>query len=154
MKIQPPTLSHVCDLQVALGPIREMGQGRGGNRRIIPIIGGTVTGSRLNGRILSIGADWQTVHDTGLAVLDTRYALETDDGATIEIINYGYRFGPPDVLAALARGEAVPADQYYMRTQARLETGDARYEWVNRTLFIGTGMRHADAVTVALYAVE
>lgn len=57
MKIQPPVLSHVCNLQVALGPIRDMGQGRGGKRRIIPIIGGTVTGPRQTGRILALGAD-------------------------------------------------------------------------------------------------
>ena len=148
-----PTLSHVCDLHVDLGPIREMGRGRAGQRRIIPIIGGRVSGPRLQGRILGIGADWQTLFDGGLAELDTRYAMETDDGAVIEIRNFGDRFGPPEVLAALARGEAVPPGSYSMRTQARLETGDPRYVWVNRTLFVGTGARHAEAVTVSLFAV-
>jgi hypothetical protein len=36
---------------------------------------------------------------------------------------------------------------------ARLVTGDERYAWVNRTLFVGTGARYADAVTVSLFAV-
>jgi hypothetical protein len=149
-----PGLSHVCDLRVELDPIREMGEGRAGHRRIIPIIGGKVEGPRLNGRILNLGADWQTIWPNDVAELDTRYALETDDGAVIEIINYGYRHGPPEVIARLAAGEIVPADQYYMRTQARLETGDPRYDWVNRTLFIGTGTRQKLGVTVSLYAVE
>ena len=148
-----PALDHVCDLNVTLDPIREMGPGRAGQRRIIPIVGGTVAGPRLRGRILNIGADWQTVFPDGLAELDTRYAMETHDGAVIEIRNFGYRFGPPEVLAALARGEAVPPDAYSMRTQARLETGDPRYAWVNRTLFVGRGARHAGAVTVSLFAV-
>ncbi|MEZ5931829.1 MAG: DUF3237 domain-containing protein [Alphaproteobacteria bacterium] len=153
MLLTPPSLDHVCDLEVELGPVRELGQGRGAERRIIPILGGRVHGPRLSGRVLDIGADWQSVYDDGLALLDTRYALETDDHAIIEIVNVGYRFGPAEVLAALARGEDVPPDAYSMRTQARMETGDPRYAWVNRTLFVGSGARHASAVTVSLFAI-
>ena len=149
-----PSLSHVCDLFVDLDPIREMGPGRAGQRRIIPIVGGRVEGPRLSGRILNLGADWQTIWAGGVAELDTRYALETDDGATVEIRNYGYRHGPAEVIAAIARGEEVPHSAYYMRTQARLESGDPRYAWVNRTLFVGTGARRAGQVVVSLYAVE
>ena len=149
-----PVLRHICDLRVALDPIREMGQGRAGQRRIIPIVGGTVEGPALRGRILDLGADWQTIWANGVAELDTRYAIETEDGAIIEIRNYGYRHGPADVLAAIARGEEVSPDSYYMRTHARLETGDARYDWVNRTLFVGTGARLAGQVVVSLFALE
>ncbi len=149
-----PVLRHICDLRVALDPIREMGTGRAGQRRIIPIVGGTVEGPALRGRILDLGADWQTIWANGVAELDTRYAIETDDGAVIEIRNYGYRHGPADVLAAIARGEEVSPDSYYMRTHARLETGDARYDWVNRTLFVGTGARLAGQVVVSLFALE
>lgn len=153
-KLAPPVMAHVCDLEVELDPIREMGQGRAGRRRIVPIVGGRVTGPRLNGRILNLGADWQTIFDDGMAELDTRYGLETDDGATIEILNYGYRHGPAEVIAAIARGEDVDPAAYYMRTHARLETGDARYAWVNRTLFVGTGARLDGQAIVSLFALE
>ncbi len=153
-KLAPPALNHVCDLEVALDPIREMGPGRAGQRRIIPIIGGRVTGPRLEGRILNLGADWQTIFANGVAELDTRYGIETADGATIEIRNYGFRHGPAEVIAAIARGEDVDPASYYMRTHARLETGDARYEWVNRTLFVGTGARLDGQVIVSLFALE
>ena len=83
MEAPHPQLQHVCDLAVKLDPIREMGSGRAGRRRIIPIIGGTVSGPLIEGRILNLGADWQTVFADGLAELDTRYAIETHDGATI-----------------------------------------------------------------------
>ena len=149
-----PGLRHVCDLFVSLDPIREMGAGKAGQRRIIPIVGGTVTGPAINGRILNLGADWQTIWTNGVAELDTRYAIETGDGATIEIRNYGYRHGPADVLAAIARGEEVDPSIYYMRTHARLETGDPRYDWVNRTLFVGTGARKSGQVVVSLFALE
>jgi hypothetical protein len=152
--MKPPELELACELNVELSPVMEMGAGRGGKRRIIPIVGGTVSGPLINGKILDLGADWQTVFDDGLAELDTRYAMRTDDGAIIEIINYGFRHGPPDIMAAVARGEDVSADKYYMRTHARLETGDKRYGWVNSTLFLGTGGRFANAVRVLLYAVR
>ncbi len=149
-----PALRHFCDLTVALGPAREMGQGRAGRRRIIPIIGGTVEGPGIKGTILNLGADWQTIFEGGTAELDTRYAMETDDGALIEIINYGFRHGPPEIIRAIAAGEVADPADYYMRTIARLETGDERYAWVNDMLFVGTGARLADAVKVRLYVVE
>jgi hypothetical protein len=149
-----PELEHVCDLTVELGPVREMGAGRAGGRRIIPIVGGTVSGPLLSGKILNLGADWQTVFHDDCAELDTRYAFETDDGALVEIINYGFRHGPADVIARLARGEDCNPDTYYMRTHARLETGDPRYAWVNKTLFVGTGARHKSTVAISLFAVR
>ena len=149
-----PSLELFAELTVELGEIREMGIGRAGKRRIIPIIGGTVTGPYLAGKVLNIGADWQTIFDSGLAELDTRYAIETDDGAVIEIINYGLRDGPADVMAKLAAGEAVAPDNYYMRTHARLETGHQDYEWVNKLLFVGTGTRLAHAVKMNLYVIR
>lgn len=149
-----PELVHVCDLFVDLAPIKELGRGRGGHRRIIPIVGGSLTGPLLNGRILSLGADWQTIWENGTAELDTRYAIETQDGAVIEVINYGYRHGPPEILADLADGKDVDPNAYYMRTHARLETGDPRYEWVNKTLFVGRGQRKAAQVIISLYRID
>ena len=149
-----PDLTHVCDLFVDLAEIQEMGRGRAGQRRIIPIVGGQVSGPLLSGRILSLGADWQTIWEGGVAELDTRYAIETQDGALIEVINYGYRHGPDDVIAALATGKDVDPDTYYMRTHARLETGDARYDWVNKALFIGRGQRKSAQVIISLYRID
>lgn len=154
MNLPTPQLEHTCDLTIDLAPIKEMGSGRGGKRRIIPIVGGKVSGPGLCGKVLDIGADWQTIFNDGLAELDTRYAMETDDGAIIEIINYGFRHGPQEVIEAIARGENVSPDSYYMRTQARLETGDKRYDWVNRTLFIGVGHREQSSVKLRLFAVR
>lgn len=151
--MKPPELRHLCDLAVELGQPIELGEGSRGRRRIIPIIGGTVTGERLSGRILNLGADWQTVFPDGSAELDTRYAIETQDGALIDIRNFGYRHGPPEIVAALARGEAVDPSLYYMRTQPRFETGDPRYAWLGRTVFCGTGAREPSAVRVTIYEV-
>ena len=149
----PPELRHLCEVFVELAKPMELGNAPGGRRRIIPIIGGRVEGERLNGRILNLGADRQTVFADGTAELDTRYSMQTDDGAIIDIRNFGYRHGPPAVLAALARGESVDPSLYSMRTHPRFETGDARYEWLNRLIAIGTGAREPAAVRVSVFEV-
>lgn len=152
--MKPPILEHFADLEVELGEIMEVGSGRAGTRRIIPIVGGSVKGEKISGEILNLGADWQTIFSDKLAELDTRYAFKTDDGALIEVINYGYRHGPAEILERIAKGEQVDPDSYYMRTHARLETGDERYSWVNRMLFVGTGERRQSKVHVTLFAVK
>ena len=58
------------------------------------------------------------------------------------------------MIEALARGEDVPPYNYYMRTHARLKTGDERYDWVNRTLFVGIGARQKQLVLIKLYALR
>ena len=151
--LKPPELEHACDYTVELAPIMELGSGRAGTRRIIPIVGGAVEGPKIQGRILNLGADWQTVFHNGVAELDTRYAIETEDGAIIDVVNFGYRHGPADVIARLAKGEDVAPEKYYMRTMARLESGAPHYEWVNRMVFVGTGARLKSAVKISLYCV-
>lgn len=149
-----PCFRFVANLEVELSDTITMGQGRAGQRRIIPIIGGRVQGPFFSGKVMHLGADWQTVFADGLVELDTRYAFQTDDGAIIEIKNYGFRHGSPDVLADLANGLDVDPSRYYMRTHARLETADPKYDWVNKTLFVGVGARLSNLVRIELYAIE
>ena len=151
--MKAPELRPLCVITAELAAPMEKGPAPGGLARIIPIIGGTVEGERLSGKVLNLGADWQTVFDDGYAELDTRYAIETHDGALIDIHNFGFRHGPADVLARLAAGEDVDPSLYYMRTQPRLQTGDPRYAWLNRTVFVGTGERHASSVRIGLFEV-
>ena len=154
MKIPTPTLRHSFTLEVALGAPLELGTGRAGQRRIIPIVGGRALGPDITGDVMDIGADWQTIYTDGAAHLDTRYAVRTDDCAVIEVINVGTRHGPADVMAELAAGQEVDPARYYMRTAARLETGDERYTWANHMLFVCAGIRRASAVEIAYYAVD
>jgi len=136
----PPQLEHVTELVVDLSRPHEMGKGPAGTRRIIPIIGGTATGARINGTILPVGADWQTVTANGVAQLDARYAIETEDGAVIEVISQGIRHVPEG-------GET------YMRTFIRLETGAPAYDWVNRALFVASGGKVGSTVRLSVYRV-
>ena len=153
-KLRAPELEYFCKLEVDLGAPIGLGEGQAGARRIIPIIGGTASGPHFEGRILCLGADWQSIYKNNTAHLDTRYAIETDGGAIIEIINRGFRHGPTEAIKALAAGDTVSPDSYYMRTHATLETGHPAFDWVNNLLFVGTGGRSKNSVLMQLYIVR
>lgn len=139
--------------EITLAAPLEVGDTPLGRRRIIEITGGTFEGERLRGKVLPGGADWQVIRADGVAYLDTRYTLQTHDGALIYVRNIGYRHGPADVIQRLARGEPVDPSQYYMRTTPWYETGDARYAWLNRIICVATGARRASAVELEVFEV-
>lgn len=146
-------LEHVCDLVVELSPPHEMGSALSGTRRIIPIVGGTARGPRINGRILNVGADWQTVQAGGVAQLDARYAIETNGGAVIEVVSRGIRVASADVAARIVAGETVPPSEYYMRTAIRLDSGHPDYAWVARSIYVADGGKVGNTVRLAVWRV-
>jgi hypothetical protein len=125
-----------------------------GERRVIGILGGTVRGPKLNGRILPGGADWQIVRSDGAADIQARYIIESDQGARIVVNSAGLRHGPPEVLAQLARGDKVDPARYYFRTVMRFETADPAADWLNRILALARGQREARSVRLDVYEVE
>jgi hypothetical protein len=153
---KPPalTLQFLFGAEVTLAPPQELGDSPLGRRRIIPITGGSFRGDRLAGRVLPGGADWQVIRADGVAELDARYTLETDDGALIYVRNFGTRHGPADVMQRLAAGEPVDPALYYMRTTPRFETGAERYSWLNRIICVGTGARRAASVELEIFEVK
>jgi hypothetical protein len=148
------TLQPLLRAEIALAPAQELGPAPLGRRRIIPITGGRFRGERLSGRVLPGGADWQIVRGDGVAQLEARYTLETEDGALISVHNVGLRHGPPELLAKIAAGEPVDAALYYMRTTPSFETGAAKYLWLNRLVCVATGARLKDAVELDVYEVK
>jgi len=146
-------LEHACDLTVDLARSHEMGECSTGTRRIIPIVGGSAVGPLLNGDILDVGADWQTVTTNGVAELDARYAIRTADGAVIEVVSRGIRHASAEVTARIAAGEKVDPDAYYMRTAVRLDCGHPDYAWVNRSLFVAKGGKVGWQVLLSVYRV-
>ena len=153
--IPKPELEFLFEATVTLDPPREVGTTRYGKRRIIGINGGTFHGPQLSGKVLSGGADWQTVRADGTADLVADYSLQTSDGEIIYVHNEGLRTATPEVLARLASGEDLPADAYYMRTAAKLEiAADSEYAWLNKAMIISTGMRKANSVVLHFYRIK
>ena len=137
-----------------LEAITSLGRTPYGERRVIGILGGSVRGPKLNGRILPGGADWQIIRTDGTADIKARYIIETDDGARIMVTSEGLRHGPPEVMERLARGANVAPAHYYFRTVMRFETSDPNVDWLNRILALARGQREARAVRLDVYEVE
>ncbi len=122
-----------------------------GERRIINITGGEFDGARLKGKVLQGGADWQVIRSDAVAQLEARFTMQTDDGALLHVRNFGFRHGSPEVIARLFSGEVVDPAQYYFRMTPLIETGDARYAWLNSLIMVGSGMRTKDRVIYDVY---
>lgn len=146
-------LTPVFELAVDVGVPQSIGRDTAGERRCVPITGGSVSG-KISGVILSGGADWQVLRPDGLADLDARYMLKLDSGAQVEVWSRGLRIGPAEVMAKLARGERVDPSAYYMRTAMRFETAAPDLQWLAHRLHVGLGERTPDQVRLKVYSVD
>jgi hypothetical protein len=146
-----PELVFAFELRCQVGAPLDVGPISGGRRRIVPILGGTFEGSGIKGRILPGGADWQIVRADGLAELDTRYTLETDDGKTIYVQNAGIRRASPEVTAKLMKGEPVDPSLVYFRTVPKFETSVPELAWLMQSIFVGTGERYPTEVLLRFW---
>jgi uncharacterized protein DUF3237 len=143
----------IFTINAELEGITSLGRTPYGERRVIGILGGSVRGPKLTGRILPGGADWQIIRSDGAADIKARYTIKTDAGALIMVTSEGLRHGPPDVLEKLLRGDNVDPRLYYFRTVMRFETADPSVDWLNRILALARGQREAQAVRLDVYEV-
>lgn len=145
-----PALEPLFHLECRVGPVQDFGVTSAGHRRIVDLLGGTVTGA-LAGEVLPGGADWQIVRDDGTVEIDTRYAIRTTDGDLVHVRTRGVRSGPPGVVEALLRGEDIPPSQYYFRLVVTVETSAERHADLQRTLIVASALRSADTVVYDAY---
>jgi hypothetical protein len=143
----------IFTIRCELADILDLGPAPFGHRRVVNILGGSVSGEKLAGRVLAGGADWQILAADGCLDIHARYTVESDSGALIQVDSKGVRSGPPDVLARLGRGEEVDPSLYYFRTAMRFETAHPSTAWMNRILAIAKGAREKSAVRLDVYEV-
>ena len=148
-----PELRHVCDIEVSVGPIRDLGPMPHGRRRIIPILAGTVRGPLLNGEVLPGGADWQYVRGDGVVELEARYSIQADDGSEIAVTNRGLRRAPPEIMERLSRGETVDPALVYFRTVPVFEAPEGPHAWLNQSVFVAMAARFPNAVQIRVFEV-
>ncbi len=147
-----PRLDFIFGAHVTVGRPQDLGVFNKGRRRVVPITGGDFSGPDLRGTVLP-GADWQLVRSDGVAELEARYTLRTDDGASIFVHNHALRHGPADVMEALAAGRRADPGSYYFRGATFFETSADRYAWMARHIIVCTGEREPAAVMLKFYKV-
>jgi hypothetical protein len=139
-------LVHEFTFTAELDDAVPVGPGPFGTRRIRHVRGGEVTGERIRGTVGAGGADWVLVGPDGWGRLDVRLTIHTHDGAHLYVQYLGVIEYTDAALAANAGERSSDYGDHYFRTAPRLETGDERYAWVNRTLFVGEGRLHPGPV--------
>lgn len=147
----PPALLPMTQVHCQVGSLVSLGAGPHGERRYVPLGGGTVQGPELNGTLVAGGVDWQINRADGVLEIAAHYVIRADDGALIEVRSDGLRHGPPDVMAQLARGDTVPPGAYYFRTVVRFTTGAPQWQHLNKLLALAVGQREASVVKLDFY---
>ena len=141
-------------LRVTVAPPQTIGAVPHGTRRTAPLMGGEFEGPRLRGSVLPGGSgDWLLLRADGVLELDLRATLRTDDGALISMRSFGLRHGPPDVIAAIARGEAVDPATYYFRTTPRFDTAHPVYAFLNHLVAVASGDRRTEGPIYTIHEV-
>lgn len=145
---------HLFTLTADVPRIVDLGATPAGQRRIAHVTGGAFKGERLSGTIHAApGGDWILVRPDGATVLDVRVTLETDDQQLIYMTYRGLRHGPAEVMARLAKGEAVDPASYYFRTTPVFETASPKYDWLNRIVSVASGRREKSGPVYEVYEV-
>jgi hypothetical protein len=150
-----PQLEFVFSAEGKLAAPLQIGATYEGQRRIIPILDGTFEGPRIKGTFVSIGAaDWQHTRRDGVTQAEATYAIQTHDGVIIQVQNHGLRHGPDAVMKRLAAGEDVDPAEYYFRTNPRFKAPEGKYDWLNKSIFVASGARYANAIKLWFFAVR
>jgi len=143
-------MTHIC---CEVGALVSLGPAPTGERRFVPLGGGTVQGPELNGTLVEGGVDWQVNRADGALEIAAHYVIRTDDGALVEVRSDGLRHGPAEVMARLAAGAPVGRDEYFFRTLMRFTTGAPQWAHLNKVMALAVGQREARTVLLDVYRI-
>lgn len=115
---------------------------------------GKVWGPKCQGKLRPVGGDWMVLRRDGVAVLDVRITIETDDGALLFVTYEGVVDFGPDGYANFLKGQ-IP-ERMAVRAAPRIATAHPAYAWMNRCQFlaIGEAQPMAHTITYEIYAVR
>lgn len=154
LKTITPSLNFAFDIHVDLGAPIFAGKGRLGERRIFPIIGGSIDGPKLKGRVVPGGADYALVRRDGSTFVSAHYLLQAEDGATIYIRNEGLFTAPISVIEDVDSGKFVAPGNYYFRAAPLFDAPEGPHQWLSDRLFISSCAFRPTDVTISVYMVE
>jgi len=126
------TTELVMELHVGISSAVNIGESDLGQRRYIPITGGTFEGKGIKGEVLAGGADWQLTRPDGVLEIHAIYSIRTDDGDVIAVDNKGIALSLP------ADATSGSPARRYTRTTPKFHAPVGKYDWLNKRVFTGT----------------
>jgi hypothetical protein len=148
-------LEHIWSLWATLRqPFEVIGETPQGLRINAYVTGGELSGPRLRGKILPVGADWLTIRTDGVGILDVRATMETHDGALIYAEYPGVMDLGPDGYQRIVSGN--PPAKAAIQAVPRFLTSHPAYLWLNRLqcLYVGMADFATSTVSYDAYAVH
>lgn len=150
-------MEHIFSYNILLDPNMEViGPTPEGLRINVYIQEGQVSGAKINGKIRPVGADWLTVRQDGVGIMNVRATIETDDGALIYVEYSGVIDFGEDGYTQFLSGK--PAENVQIRAAPRYTTAHPDYLWLNRLqcVNIGEGYLSPERVEVSydVYALK
>ncbi len=141
-----PTLNsdYLFTIRVTVDKLHDVGSVPLGTRHLDMLGSGTFEGPKLKGIVLPGGIDQKTFRTDGAMNPNVRMVLQTDDDALIYMHYTGVRYGTPEVMDRIAKGDTVDPSEYYLRNTPYFETSAAKYDWLNRIVSVGVGRRMPD----------
>ncbi|NIE64218.1 DUF3237 domain-containing protein [Burkholderia sp. Ax-1719] len=139
-----PTAQLVMEITCDLAPTMSLGTSPIGERRMVPIVGGSFSGPDIHGVVLAGGADRQLVRQDGFKQLSATYELKTDDGAVISVSNH-----------VLAPAQRAPGQAVFSNID--LVAPQGKYGWINNDVYVGTldSLKPGrDAVLIRIYKLQ
>ncbi|MET0335297.1 MAG: DUF3237 family protein [Rhizobacter sp.] len=124
--------TQVLSASVNIGSSQSVGSSKSGSRNIIPITGGSLSGTLVPGSVNAGGADYQLNPGGGLQI-EARYTLKASNGETIVVRNCG-NFAIGDLTQVM----------FEART-------DGAYAALNNRSFVGTITPGLGRVTIRVY---
>jgi hypothetical protein len=148
-----PTLVPEFRFTATLRPPVDFGAGPFGGRVYFEVTGGRAEGDRFRADVLPGGGDWVLMGPDGFARLDVRVGFRTDDGALVYAHYRGLLELNEAVNTALTQGGSTGPEDHYFRSTPSFETGDERYAWMQRSVFVSSGRIVEGTVEYQVYRV-
>jgi hypothetical protein len=150
-------IEHLFSYTIGIATLESVGFCPEGLRTNAYSTGGEVTGPKLRGKVRPVGGNWPVLRHDGVAQIDYRLTLETEDGALIYVTCIGVSDFGEDAYQKVARGEAGQLARYRdHRTGVQCHTSHPAYMWLNRVHCLGIGRFDSQEMTVRydIYAVQ
>jgi hypothetical protein len=138
--IPPPTAGTLAfSVALTVSATHDVGNTQFGKRRQLDVSGGTITGDKLKGTVLTGGLDYELTLSNGAMELEEVLIWKTSDNVSIFV----------RVCGVAAAGDSV------VRIVPDIEAPTSgSYNWLNTTKLVGTRKVEANKITLDVYDVS
>ncbi len=135
----PTAGTLVFSVSLTVSATHDVGNTQYGKRRQLDVSGGTITGAKLQGSVLSGGLDYELTLSNGAMELEQVLVYKTSDNTSIFLRNCGVAAAGDQAVRIVPDIEAPTSSSY---------------AWLNTTKLVGTRVVSGDKITLDVYDVS